>query len=96
MPDLDLIAIYELTLPGGEVLVLEQTLWGQVVAVHEARLGPARYPLTDGATRALRGLLEASSLYGVWGRPPGDPLEVAVQQELQVVIQRLYGDAPAW
>lgn len=93
----ELVATYELALPSGEVLILEQTLWGKVLTVHEARLRGGRYPLDEpNVTSRLRQLLEAGSLWGTWSAPPGEPLLALVRQELQDVIERLYGRQGAW
>lgn len=88
----DLVQTHTLTLPTGEGLTFDQTLWGKVILVRTLHVDGGRYHLDDTmATAHLRQLLEAATVGGVWAFPAEDPRFTEMQRELRDLIETLFG-----
>jgi hypothetical protein len=88
----DLVQTHTLTLPTGEGLTFDQTLWGKVIAIRTLHVDGGRYHLEDTmATARLRQLLEAATVEGVWAFAPEDARFVELKREVADVLETLFG-----
>lgn len=88
----DLVQTHSLTLPTGEGITFDQTLWGKVIAIQTLHLGGGRYHLEDTmATAKLRQLLEAATVGGAWAFSEEDPRFAELRREVHALLEDLYG-----
>ncbi len=88
----DLVQTHTLTLPTGEGLTFDQTLWGKVIAIRTLHVGGGRYHLEDTmATARLRQLLEATTVEGVWAFAPEDARFAEMAREIADLLSLLFG-----
>jgi hypothetical protein len=88
----DLVQTHTLTLPSGEGITFDQTLWGKVIAIRTLHVGGGRYHLEDTMTTApLRQLLEGATLGGVWAFADDDSRFAELKREVHDLIEMLYG-----
>ena len=88
----DLVQTHTLTLPSGEGVTFDQTLWGKVIAIQTLHLDGGRYHLDETmATANLRHMLEAMTLGGVWAFAAEDPRFDELKREVRDLIEVLFG-----
>jgi hypothetical protein len=88
----DLVQTHTLTLPTGEGITFDQTLWGKVIAIRTLHVGGGRYHLEDTmATAQLRQLLEAATIGGVWAFADNDSRFAELKREVAELIETLFG-----
>lgn len=88
----DLVETHTLTLPTGEGITFDQTLWGKVIAIQTLHVDGGRYHLEETMiTARLRQLLEGLTVGGVWAFPAEDPRFAEVAREVRDVIETLFG-----
>lgn len=96
-PERDLVRSFELSLPTGELVAYDQSLWGKVIEIREIHMDGGRYYLDDyWATARLRQMLEVATMDGRMVRPLEPPLDREIAVEVRNVIFRLYGEANEW
>ena len=88
----DLVQTHTLTLPSGEGVTFDQTLWGKVIAIRTLHVGGGRYYLEETmATACLRQLLEAATVGGIWAFPDDDSRFTEMKREIDDLIVTLFG-----
>jgi hypothetical protein len=88
----DLVSTHTLTLPSGEGITFDQTLWGKVIAVRELSRDGGRYLLEDAmSTAPLRRLLEAATVGGLWAFAPDDRCFMELRREVLELLDGFYG-----
>ena len=88
----DLVQTHTLTLPSGEGITFDQTLWGKVIAIQTLHVGGGRYHLDETmATTRLRQLLEAATVEGVWAFPEDETRFTEMKREIAELLETLFG-----
>lgn len=88
----DLVQTHTLTLPSGEGITFDQTLWGKVILVRTLHVDGGRYHLEETmATARLRQLLEATTLDGVWAFPDDDSRFSEMKREVVELLAIFFG-----
>ncbi len=87
----DLVQTHTLSLPTGEGITFDQTLWGKVIAIRTLHVGGGRYHLEDTmVTAQLRQLLEAATIEGAWAFADDDSRFAELKREVEELIEILF------